>query len=103
MLKKVLFGSAMVALLSGCQPGGYTPTGLGLFTDVSGPITATSVVATKEGRACAETLLGLVNKGDASITAAKKDGGITVVSTVDFHSKGFYPFVGETCTIVTGK
>jgi hypothetical protein len=104
MLKKVLFGAFVATLLSACQSGGYSPTGLGPMTDIRGPIAATSVVATKRGKACAKTLLGgLINEGDASIVTAKENGGISAVSTVDFHTKGFYPFMGTTCTIVTGR
>jgi len=102
MFKKVLLSTAVITLLSGCA-GGLTPVVTGLVTDVHGPISATSVVATKEGRACAKTTLGLVNEGDASIVAAKKAGGIVSVSTVDYHTKGFYPFFGKTCTVVTGR
>jgi len=102
MLKKLMLSAATVTLLSGCA-GGYSPVTTGLVTDVKGPISATAIVGNKEGRACSKTVLGLVNDGDASIIAAKKAGGISAVSTVDFHTKGFYPFFGETCTIVTGK
>lgn len=91
-----------VALLGGCAAG-YTPTSTGLITDVRGPITATDYKGTsKTGTACASTIIGLVNSGDASIAAAKSNGGIKTVSTVDFHTKGFYPFFGKTCTIVAG-
>lgn len=104
MLKKIALVSALssVALLSGCATG-YSPVGVGLLTDVKGPITATDSSGSKTGTACASTIIGLINNGDASIAAAKADGGIKTVSTADYHTKGFYPFFGKTCTIVTGN
>jgi len=89
-------------LLSGCATG-LSPAGVGLITDVKGPITATDLSASKQGKSCAKSILGLFISGDASIEAAKQAGGITRVATADYHTKGFYPFVGETCTLVTGQ
>jgi hypothetical protein len=56
----------------------------------------------KEGRACMETLLGLLARGDASVRAAKAAGGITEVSVVDHSARNFLNIVGEYCTIVRG-
>jgi hypothetical protein len=58
---------------------------------------------TKEGRACMDTILGLFARGDASVRAAKLDGKITEVSSVDHSAKNFMNIVGEYCTIVRGK
>ena len=104
MLKKLALATAASAtlLLTGCVTG-PAPQGVGLITDVKGPIMATGEKGSKTGTSCASSVIGIVKKGDASIEAAKAAGGITVVASVDYHTKGFYPFVGETCTIVTGK
>lgn len=104
MLKKLMAASAVSAtvLLTGCATG-LSPVGTGLVTDVKGPLMATTETGAKQGEACANTILGLVNKGDASIEAAKANGGITTVASADYHTKGFYPFFGETCVIVSGK
>ncbi len=104
MLKKLALAAAVstTLLLSGCATG-PSPVGVGLITDVKGPITATGETGSKTGTSCANTILGLVNSGDASIEAAKAAGGITVVASADYHTKGFYPFFGETCVTVTGK
>lgn len=101
MLKKIAVSAALVGLLSGCATG-LSPVSVGLVTDVKGPITATGAPGHKTGQACAKTILGIVNRGDASIEAAKADAGIRTVSTADYHTKGFYPFYGTTCTLVTG-
>lgn len=96
MLKKIVFICAVSSLLGGCAQG-LSPVGVGLITDVKGPISATGMTGSKTGKSCATTLLGLVNQGDASIEAAKQDGNITAVATVDYHTQGFYPIFGETC------
>ena len=104
MLKKIVMLSAIsgTLLLTGCATG-LSPVGAGLITDVKGPIMATSAKGSKTGTACADTILGLINSGDASIETAKASGNITTVASVDYHTKGFYPFVGKTCVIVTGN
>jgi len=56
----------------------------------------------REGQACMETLLGLFARGDASVRAAKIDGGITEVSVVDHSARNFLNLLGEYCTIVRG-
>ncbi len=56
----------------------------------------------KEGKACAESILGLLARGDASVRAAKENGGITEVTSVDHSARNFLNIVGEWCTIVKG-
>ncbi len=73
MLKRILTATAFATLLSGCA-NGLSPVGV-----------------------------GLINKGDASIEAAKANGSISTVATADYHTKGFYPFYGKTCVNVTGQ
>lgn len=103
MIRTIALSIAATAILmTGCATG-LSPAGVGIVTDVKGPITATNLKATKVGTACAKTIVGVLVKGDASIRAAKKAGKISKVSTVDYHTKGYYPFVGETCIIVTGQ
>ncbi len=57
----------------------------------------------KEGKACMDTILGLIARGDASVRAAKAAGGITEVSVVDHSARNFLNIVGEYCTIVRGN
>lgn len=68
-----------------------------------GYIATTESSATKEGKACAQTIMGLVATGDASITAAKAAGGITTVSHIDYSAKSILGIIGDWCTIVKGK
>lgn len=102
MLKKIALTAGLVTLLSGCATG-LSPVGVGLLTDVKGPITATTAQGSKTGTSCATTIIGLINKGDASIEAAKANGSIATVASADYHTKGFYPFFGKTCVSVTGS
>ncbi len=57
----------------------------------------------KEGTACAESILGLLARGDASVRAAKANGKITEVSSVDHSARNLLGIVGEWCTIVRGR
>lgn len=104
MLKKITFAVVLTGLLSGCMgANGLSPVGVGLITDVKGPIMATESTGDKTGTACATSIIGLFVEGDASISAAKAAGGISSVSSADYHTKGIYPFYGETCVIVSGQ
>jgi TRL-like protein family len=104
MLKR--WGAALIVCLAlgsaGCQPVAAPMMGM-LYLDVKGPITATGETGTREGQACAKTILGLVATGDASIEAAMKAGGITKISVVDHHSTSTLGIIAEFCTIVRGS
>jgi hypothetical protein len=89
--------------IGGCMPVAAPTIGV-LYTDVKyGDTATTSTSATKEGKACAQTILAMVATGDASIAAAKANGGITEVSFVDHTANSILGIVGEWCTIVKGK
>jgi hypothetical protein len=45
----------------------------------------------------------LVTSGDASIEAAKKEGGITRVSSVSLENSGFLGLYAQSCTVVSGN
>jgi hypothetical protein len=93
----VLFAS----LSLGC--GGIASPAVGaIYMDVYGPVQAGDKVGTKEGTACAKSILGLIGIGDASIKAAAAAGGITNIESVDHHST-YLVIAGEYCTIVRGS
>ena len=56
----------------------------------------------KTGKACAESILGLMARGDASVRAAKANGGIDEVFSIDHSARNFFGVVGEWCTLVRG-
>lgn len=104
---KAQWGSAALVVglltLSGCMPVASPAVGL-FYTEVKyGTVATTHTNAAKEGRACAQTILGLVATGDASLSAAKANGGITQVTHVDHSARSILGIIGEWCTIVKGS
>jgi hypothetical protein len=66
-------------------------------------ITAKGEVGSKEGRASAYFLLGVVAFGDASVTTAARKAGITYIKTIDYEYENVLAVVyGRYTTIVTG-
>lgn len=97
-----LFATAV--LTTGCA-GVATPASGMLYGDVKwdSAIDNNGVAASKEGKACATSLLGLLATGDASVNAAKTQGGISKVANVSHNSTNFLGLYGQYCTIVTGQ
>ena len=58
--------------------------------------------AMKEGKACAESILGLIARGDAGVRAAKENGKIKEVTNIEHSARNFFGIAGEWCTIVRG-
>lgn len=78
-----------------------TEVGTALFAFTQQPMNATEAAGTKTGRACATNILGLYISGDMSVEAAKKNGKITKVASIDKDIKS-YAVYSEVCTVVTG-
>ncbi len=97
-----LIAAGVVLFVAGCQPVASPVIGL-IYLDAKGPIAVTQATGTREGKACAQSILGLFATGDASIEAAKRAGGIQEVASVDLHSTSTLGIVSEFCTIVRGK
>ena len=99
-----LLGMTAAALsLTACQ-NVYSPMQGTTFNETKyGNIATDEAVATKEGKACGTSILGWIAQGDASIAAAKANGGITKVSSVDHYAKSILFIYGEWCTIVKGN
>ncbi|MBE6412535.1 MAG: TRL-like protein family [Opitutales bacterium] len=93
--------SIAMLLLAGCA----TPIPHGtLFTEVKMPVSASdNVVASKVGTSMCKSYLGLVSVGDASIETAKRNGGITKVTSVDWEVRNVLGFIGEYKCIVRGE
>jgi hypothetical protein len=103
VLLSAAFITAIGLSLAGCMPVASPLTGI-IFTEVKyGFFATTATAATKEGKACAQTILGWVATGDASVTAAKAAGGITTVSHIDHTAKNILGIVADYCTIVKGS
>ena len=95
-----LVGAVAVAMLTGCAS--YMPVG-NLYTGVTLPVDASSNGGgTKVGKSTAKSYLGMVAIGDASIETAKKNGGISKVTHIDWDAKNFLGLYGEYTTTVHG-
>jgi hypothetical protein len=105
MLRNIVLMSIVnvVFAMSGCM--GVTTPAIGLiYTEVKyGDMATGEVGANREGKACATSILAMIATGDASVAAAKANGGITQVSSVDHSAKSTLGIIGEWCTIVKGK
>ena len=103
----VLGLALLAASLSGCMIVDSPIKGV-LGTEViwgdiaTGEAGSSAPGALKEGKACADSILGLLARGDASVRAAKENGKITEVTSVDHSARNFLNIVGEWCTIVRG-
>ncbi|MBR4356103.1 MAG: TRL-like family protein [Elusimicrobiaceae bacterium] len=100
-MKKLMLLLGGTVLLGACATPA-THVGTALFAQTQQPVMATNAPGTKVGRACAKNILGLLIQGDMSIEAAKKNGRITQVATVDTDIKS-YAVYAEVCTVVTGR
>ena len=92
---------AGVALLQGCAMS--VPMG-NLMTEIQLPVAVTSnSTAMKVGVAECKSYLGMVATGDCSLETAKKQGGITEVSHVDWKAKNILGIIGEYELVVHGR
>ena len=103
-MKNVLKVSVLAAaamLLQGCATS--FPIG-SLFTDVQLPVAVTgNAQGTKIGVAKCKSVLSMVATGDCSLEAAKKQGGITEVTHVDWKANNILGVIGEYELIVHGR
>ncbi|HYM89001.1 MAG TPA: TRL-like family protein [Nitrospiraceae bacterium] len=89
--------------LAACQIVASPMAGTTFNETKYGNIATEESAANKEGKACGTSILGAFAQGDASIVAAKANGGITKVSSVDHYAKNILGIFGEWCTIVKGS
>ena len=96
---------AVAALFTGCV-GPMGPVGAAggmLYTDVSGPVLATSNSgATKMGEATSTGII-CVATGDSSIKTAAANGGITKIQHVDYHVTSVLGLYVKTVVTVYGE
>jgi hypothetical protein len=96
---------ALAVLLTGCVgPMGIVGgTGGMVYTDVSGPVLATSNSgASKVGEAKSQGVI-CVAWGDSSIKAACANGGITKIQHADYHVTSVLGLYVETTVTVYGE
>ncbi len=95
-------GAMALGLFAG---GCATPMPVGtIYTNVKLPAAVTSNTGSqKVGTATCASYVSVVSIGDASIEAAKKNGGITKVSHVDWEAKNILGIIGKYKTTVYGE
>ena len=79
----VLFVITTSFIFSGCAMPPRLGVSGGLYTGTSQGLAATAQMSIKKGEACAMSILGIIATGDASIDAARRNGGIRSISAVD--------------------
>lgn len=102
-MKKLLIIIAAAALLGGCASS--MPMGA-LYTNLALPVTATSNsgnTGLKTGTAQCKSYLGMVAVGDCSIEAAKLNGGISNVTSVDWKASSILGLIGNYEVTVKGN
>jgi hypothetical protein len=102
-MKKAIFAVVVGVALSGCAVGPYQ--GGFLYSDISAPLDVrdNDVGCNKKGSSSMINILGLVGTGDAGIEAAKINGGISKVGSVDVHYTNILTIFTETTTTVCGE
>lgn len=107
MLKTVsIFTVISIAalLMSGCAAYVISPVTGGFYTDVKIPGAVTSNDSySKSGTAEMTSILGFVAYGDASISAAMKNGGITKVHHTDYQAFSVLGLYAKFTVIVYGE
>jgi hypothetical protein len=98
------FGLILIASMAGCAMSARVPvTGFVYNVAKGAEIATANPVATKVGKSCATSILGIVGYGDASNDTAAKSAGITPISHVDTENLGVIGVYAQGCTIVYGE
>lgn len=69
----------------------------------AGEVATGNSTGNRVGESCVQSYLGLVAIGDASIEAARRAGGITMISSVDETINSAFIFYTKYCTVVRGR
>jgi len=106
MNKSFIFVGAVVmaSLLSSCAVSSVAPVVGSIYTDVKAPLAVTSNTgASKVGTAYAESILGIIATGDASIEAAARQGGIQSIRHVDYKATSILGLYAKYTVYVYGE
>ena len=100
---KNLFATAALAVLAGCAYASSPVTGIA-YSDVRSSLMATGNAAgSRVGEACSVSYLGLIASGDSSIEAARRNGGITLITSIDTLANSTMGVYAKYCTVVRGR
>jgi TRL-like protein family len=102
MLKRLVLASSCAVLLAGCALG-HGPVVAPVTIDLKGPVSAgPAMTGSKVGRAEAWGIVVFAT-GDASISAAAKNGGINRIHHVDHETMNILGIYAKYTTIVYGE
>ncbi len=102
-IKTIALASVVAMTFSSCAIVKTPLTGF-IYTDMKAPFAVTSNAnSSKVGTAKAQSILGVVATGDASIEAAAKSAGITKIHHVDEHATGILGIVATYEVVVYGE
>lgn len=94
----------VLALAAGGCAMARSPVNGAWYTDVSSSVGSTSNQAgNRVGEACAISILGLIATGDASIETARRNGAITMITSVDDRATSILGIYAKYCAIVRGR
>lgn len=107
-MKKVIsrvFCLLALLSLSACAGTTIPDVGIGVIvTDTKEGVAANNGVrVVKTGKACATNILGIVAQGDYTIEAAKRNGQIKQIATIDREFFSVLGVYGKVCTVVAGQ
>ena len=103
MLKRSMLALTCAVLLSGCAAVGHGPVTAPITINMKGPVSAgPAATGPKVGRAEAWGILVFAT-GDASISAAAANGGITRIHHVDHETLNILGIYAKYTTIVRGE
>jgi hypothetical protein len=102
MMRRIILCTLLFAA-NGCASLKAPMPGL-LFTHNDNGLVATANPAgNRVGEACLSSYLGLISLGDATIETARRNGGITTITSVDESTTSILFFYGKYCVTVRGK
>lgn len=101
-MKRFIVLTVLVGFFTGACAT-YLPMGV-IYTKVDAPVAVGDgpVKYSKVGRAEAQSILGLVAIGDASIQTAARNADIKTIKYVDYHVENILGIIGRYTTTVYG-
>jgi hypothetical protein len=103
MLRRLGLAVSCAAMLAGCAVVGHGPVVAPITIDLRGPVSAgPATTSPKTGRAEAWGILVFAT-GDASISTAARNGGITRIHHVDHETLNILGLYARYTTIVYGE
>ena len=91
--------AALMPLAAGCTTA-FVPSGVNLVS--VDDVNFAEVANMKRGEACATTILGIFTQGEAMLTTAARNGGISRVELIE-HKISANPLFAQQCVIVFGR